>query len=279
MLKFFILLSILIIITIAVSRPIYESNTIHFVTKKEIENIVNVSQFFARMTQADLYARGQDSITSYKRFYLDNVETFTKKEKYILESLTQEIDLIPTKHLQTIPWKFVKLSTNIENGYPHTLEDTIMLPHNFFDKSKEAIKTTLLHEKIHVFQRKFPHIIDNLIMQLGFKRINSDIVPKDIMNLKRNNPDIEGIYQYNYFIPIQLYTSHTPSSLADSSLHLYDIRNKRLIDNANYLPSYINQSEHPYEVTAVIIPRILLNTQYADDYHCNITKKWCQDHL
>lgn len=261
----------------------FKDKDVMYASDDHMLNIVNISPFFKKMTEYDLIARNTYSISSYKEQYYDSLEKFSKEEKAVLETLTTEIDTIPTANLKKIPWKFAKVSQHIENGYPHTLEDTIILTSSFFNRSKDYIKTTLIHEKIHVYQRVYNDHIKRLISDLGFKQLANDeylnILPKNIQELKRNNPDVTGTYVYNYLIPIQLYTSKTPSNLADSSLYLYDIRNRKLLKDNQYLPSYISQSEHPFEVTAVIIPIVLQNKAKKDDFFYNVTKKWCARYL
>jgi hypothetical protein len=63
--------------------------------------------------------------------------------------------------LANIPWVLAKINENYENGFPHTRLGII-----FLGKLDSMIKTnliqTLIHEKVHVYQRMYPKLFSIL---------------------------------------------------------------------------------------------------------------------
>ncbi len=198
-----------------------------------MEEVINKSPFFDRMTIYDLHARHVKTKEEYKKRYLLSLKPFTQEEKEELTRKTREIDnAIHEKMplLAEIPWKFAKTDHSIEMGYPHTLEDYIILT------SVPSI-STLLHEKIHVFQRLYKHETEELIRNYGFHKygLYSDLP------LARNNPDIdEFVYSRNGQIIYQKYNSTSPNDISDSKVTIP------------------GEYEHPYEHMAYTLQRQLL---------------------
>jgi hypothetical protein len=211
-------------------------------TKENMSKIIKESQYFNRMTKYDLLARNIGTIDSYKKLYLDSIQEFTNNEKRILEEYTRKIDEIFTKfkfkNLLELPWKFCKIKSDIEQGWPHTLADIIILNKEVLNSPD--LLTTLVHEKIHVYQRFFPMQTHILITDFwGFEILDTlQNIPKI-----RNNPDINNfVYGFKNKAFLRVYNSENPSSLNDTNLN-------------NSL------TEHPYELMAYLIPTVLKNSQ------------------
>ena len=245
-----------------------------FVTKSYMYDVIDKSQFFKNMSPVDLMARDADSAAEYKSIYKNHVIEFTTTEKKRLTRITKAFP-----HLQNIQWKFAKASDRLENGYPHTLHDVIILPASFFQKDDDTMKTTLVHEKIHVYQRLYPEETLNLLTRLGFSKTDPSKLPEQISSMKRNNPDIQGVFHFNNTIPVHVYKSVRPTSLADSKTILYDFKKGFVVhEDGQFIPYYINQKEHPYEIMAVLIPKILLGDQHNDEMF-KTALKWCQEYI
>ena len=137
-----------------------------------------------------------------------------------------------------LPWKFACTMNfkqyEYEEGFPHTREDIIFLSSKIINnhiavyEEDENLTSTLIHEKIHIFQRKNPHIMNNFLKDQGYKECNIKI------ENKRSNPDIDDkIYrspaskECMYFN----YRSSTPTKIND-------------VFQSNH------SEEHPYEKMA-----------------------------
>ena len=160
-------------------------------TKENLEKVIKESNYFNRMSKYDLLARNATSVESYKKLYLDSVMEFDKNEKIKLEKHTSELNAIFQKfkfaNLLSLPWKFCKLKNDIEYGWPHTLANIIMLNANVLNSND--LLTTLIHEKIHVYQRYFP--LQTHILITDYWKLEIKDTLQNTTKL-RNNPDINN---------------------------------------------------------------------------------------
>ena len=225
-----------------------------------IYKIIDESYFFQRMSEKDLYVRNSNDIKSYINKYKKSINSFTFTEKYKIYTLIYKINFIlkPYKKLSKIKWKFAK--TDIESGYPHTLGDVIILP-NLDNISIE----TLIHEKIHIYQRLYPTETSKLIYDIwGFypkKRIEDEL-------LARNNPDVDS-FLYTIDIIKDKYISQIYLPGANQIGHANTMLMPDMIEikpEALGLDKSIRQFEHPNEIMAELIASILVhgNTHIYD---------------
>lgn len=236
---------------------------------KHIEHFINQSSYFDNMTSLDLIARGMKTREEYRIYYQNNIIKFTpielKQLKKLQDYISKKLIQYNFHDLNNIPWKIIKVNNNIEMGFPHTLADTIILSSNFFNMSEELQCKVLLHEKYHVYQRKYPSVIAKIIKDWGLIEYE---VPNQVLNKRRNNPDLPTPFKVygpsnpQYYI-IQLYNNPSPTSLYDSSVCAFTPSNKRIpieqiVKDLN-IPSYVKQLEHPYEITACIIPELIID--------------------
>jgi hypothetical protein len=218
--------------------------------------------FFSRLTPADLSARRASSREEYLSRYKAAIRRFSTEEKRILTSHTRAIDsrYVRFSRFNMIPWKFVKLDdATVENDFPHTLGPFVFLPASFFrTHSHHNIRETIMHEKIHVYQRTFPQSTAVLIRQLWM------YVPVGLLSsrpLARSNPDLDGIaYARNGKTCLQEYNSASPSSLTDSS-------------RCEFEPF-----EHPYEKMAYTLAKIM-NTGVIGDADERSAALWAETHF
>ena len=224
----------------------------------DFKRAISTSPYFARMTPADLYARGATSKEEYMNTYIAAFIEFTPAEKSRLTKLVSTIHYAPH-----IPWNFAKVSSVIEKGFPHTLEDVIVLSDTSLAHDDRSLTETLIHEKVHILQRKDPTYAAEYIKRWGFKESKHITHP-----LKRNNPDLP---EENYaLIPntaiMQLYTSDRPSSIADSRPFVVSTVTHEMqpFHNTGSLPSYVHQLEHPYEIMATVVAREYMNQNFQN---------------
>lgn len=248
----------------------YPSPAISFPQKKEFENVIRSSLYFKELTQADLYARKamtkDEYIERYIASYID-IEQTVKTNTMILLQQCNDILKKFSGMLYSIPWNIVFVSNEIENGYPHTHGDVIILsPHLFKYNNDSHLISTLLHEKVHVFQRTYPDICHKIVKAMGFykvmKRVDVDVFSRNIRYTiyPRSNPDLdEYVYAYDRKIIIQSYLQDKPKSIADSHVIIISEEDGSFVpigELSNIIPYYVQQIEHPYEVMACIVPKL-----------------------
>ena len=222
-------------------------------SKENMVKIVNESYYFNRMSKYDLLARNVSSIDSYKKLYLDSIIEFTEEEKNILEEQTHKIDQVKFAVLRSIPWKFCKVKTDIEQGWPHTLANVIVLNSKVFEQSSMELFKTLVHEKVHVYQRLFPLETHVLITEYWEFRVLDTL--SNTLKI-RNNPDINNfVYGSSTKKPFyRAYSTENPGSLQDT----------HLVNSTT--------TEHPYELMAHLIPNVL--TSKESDFYTNRLISW-----
>ena len=240
-------------ISMLAPRPSY------FVSKAYFATVIASSPYFDNMNEYDLSARHSPSKEAYKKTYLDSIKEFSAIEKKRLIKLVKRADAVLKPSfpaLYDIPWKFAKVDETIEQGFPHTLGDVIILSNRFLNGHSESYQTnTLIHEKVHVLQRKNPRWAQRVTAEWGF----SEYTPNRELPNRRNNPDLSPIlYGTNEGPIMQLYTSPSPVSLSDSQAVI--VREAGIVPISNDdigMPPYIHQLEHPYEMMACMIPLLV----------------------
>lgn len=252
MTTFFLLLSMYILIFITAYSISYHHRIrprVSFINRNELIEILSKSpsfrDFIDRMSYEDLKARNMENREHVMLNYMNNTLFFTEQEKQRIHNLVNLIDTrtINTPLLHNIPWIFVKTNSSIEEGFPHTLSNLIFIS-NPMDISAEV----LLHEKIHIFQRLYPDLTKKLIIDLWGFNVHSKFIDTF---LARNNPDTDGIiYSRKGVVFYQKYTTSNPLSISES--------NHTVIHSSDQsIPYYVHQLEHPYEIMAIIVAKIL----------------------
>jgi len=118
-----------------------------------------------------------------------------------------------------------------ENGLPHTRGNVIIL--NETNILSMDLISTLIHEKVHIYQKMYPQETDHFIKQMKFKKIDT----RKYDDMIRVNPDTNNsIYTINNRKMISSYNSSEPTCITDIK---YNERNQLY--------------EHPLEWMAITI--------------------------
>ena len=224
----------------------YASNKYIAPNKVYVNNTIDNSLYFQSLNHLDLIARGGlSTIPSYIALYKSKLLTFSSAESKILNQLIANISMNYTNlypKLNAILWKLIKFN-GIENNFPHTLGDIIFLPELFFERSIQNQIETLIHEKIHVYQRLYPIETSMFITKLGYEVWDIQNKYKNI----RTNPDTNQFIYINTStgtVQAQVYNSEMPKSITDSHL-------EKLVGDIPWdVPECIKQQDHPYEIMA-----------------------------
>ena len=270
-------------------------HNVEFIERPEISRIfmAKCPVFFNRMTPYDLKARGidisgpmsMDTLHHYQRrymqAYINGVQPFRPEEKLELLTLARRANglLRAFPSMTSLPWRFCKLGDSIENGYPHTLHDIIFLPHDFFNdnepchvKQKNDHKKLkiIVHEKVHVFQRKFPFAA-KLLMHKVWNYTVFDFMENYVD--ARNNPDIDGVIYKNSCNGPGFYMAYLPNtspSLSNAAIKAVDKDGKTSAISERY--------EHPYERMAYEISDLIVDQLLIDEYSSPLMR-WMIDHM
>jgi len=224
---FFLILIVKIINTIKKPNIIfYNKNRLAIFLKEDKDN------YYKNLNIHNLKLRNINN----KEEYLNNIETklynCTNKEKKIITKAIMKANNklknikyigFDNSNLQYVPWYIGCAEYDYEFGLPHTRDKIIILNrNNIYDKD---LYKTLIHERIHIYQRLFP---DNLIDFLNYYNFQKNSKQSD---LDRSNPDTDDyLYQQNNL--------------------LYECKIYPNSKNNIFCTNNSSKFEHPYELMA-----------------------------
>ena len=137
----------------------------------------------------------------------------------------------------------------VQSGHPFTIgQNTIVFPLAYLRLPRDTQNKILIHELVHLHQRRDPAIYETYYRQLNFKKFNSTVVlPAEIKTRLMYNPDgprYEWIWR-NRYIPLGI----------EHKTYLFDIRTEHL-KPVEQIVEYANafgtsrQLYHPNEIVA-----------------------------
>lgn len=251
---------------------------IYFLNSLDKKTKEDISIYTSKFNTIDLHVRNMTNYSEYIQ------KTISKDMKNIITNDINIIDqkLVSYKNLYNIPWKIAILQKDVENNLPHTHNDIIFLPYTFLHLNEYSRQDILLHEKIHLYQRKYP-IHTQLLFTTYWLIIPYSLRTYEKPN--RSNPDINHII-YSYFSPKQKQYLHTiaqynpyATKIKDSYVKKFTSENIYFGKNSDIYYSIINnfeikQIEHPNEVMACLITDIIMK-----DVQHKITMNWMIKYL
>jgi hypothetical protein len=234
----------------------YENiDNIYFMTYKETADFLTKDNdmYVRNMSDLDLQARKVKTYTQYINNIEDTAISFTEEEKELLIRCAKNADIYLRKetfkelnyaeymngnNIADIKWIFANTYANHfnnilkenEESLPHTRENIILLSKNVLKYDELTLTNTLIHEKIHIYQRYNPIIFDKIIKKMGLKELDKSTYK--YAKYIRSNPDTNNKIYYNGDdIMVCLYRNDRPNSIND-------------VVHNNYA------TEHPYEKIA-----------------------------
>ena len=224
----------------------FKNNNLQLLTKNELLNILinNTDNYYNRFTQLDLKVRNVNTVDEYKKNIINIFYDCNSYEYNQIIDAVNKVDNVLKKYniigfdgykASQIKWKIGVINSNIyENGLPHTRSDVIIIPKNILYNNK--LKTVLLHEKIHIYQKIYSNDITQYLINNNFTKSR-----KKIKNI-RANPDIdEYIYKNINGQEMMCIYNENPSSILD----------------VLYIPNNNSENEHPFEYMAYTIEKKL----------------------
>lgn len=183
-------------------------------------------------------------------------------EKEDVERLLKEIGRVETLRTADV----IVMNETADNGYPHTrAPNIVVLPvKTIVSTTTEELAETLRHEGLHIHQRKNLSLWTAACMREGWQPVPQGQIPLRFRERCRINPDTfspqpfwgwEGVH-----VPLPLFTTDTPKSLADIDVKWFDLRNQTLYSSPppSFQARYGGappQPEHPFELLAVEMAR------------------------
>ena len=260
-----VVLAIIIIIVVINKKNLqkYENYQYEptFLNKNECCNILqkDIDNFYSTFSDLDLEVRKVKDVDEYvKDIIPKSVEDFDEelrnKIRNCIYKINQRLPKFKNKYsyldidkFLNIPWKIGLFNKLYECGLPHTRKEYIFLP-----KERSKIKSdlellgTLIHEKIHVYQKLYPEDIKPFLEENNFKIYKPYLEYKRNENKKINaNPDID---QWTYYKDNDL----------NKILHCQYNENPKSISDKKCFPKDNSEYEHPLEMMAIKLSHELI---------------------
>jgi len=219
-----------------------------FLTKQEVSDLLcNNTKYYRSFREGDMIARKIKTIADYHSIILQDSCEFSDQEKEILRESAKKADEILARidipgfdgeKASKMCWKIGCMSgRRYEGGYPHTVKSSIILFKDILrgaktkkSKSKKIVQL-LIHEKVHLYQRKYKKDMETYLSHHHF-------VPISSRQNGRANPDLDDMVYYNQEnkkVYESNYRRKRPKSVSD-------VKNKKY--------------EHPYEEMAYRIEKM-----------------------
>lgn len=124
--------------------------------------------FVASLTKWDLRARGVRTTREYVHRISTSGKDFTDAERCMVYRLARVADTkfagiteIDGRVVAALEWTVAKVSENYERGMAHTRRIgpgriVIFLPESALRESRDDMLDTLVHEKVHMYQKAYP---------------------------------------------------------------------------------------------------------------------------
>ena len=230
-------------------------SSIYFLTINEINDIIlgDKDHYYSTFYMYDYIARGVKSLNEYLLKIGKSGKELNETQKERLKRIIYEIDTLlvsyPHSYSYFSPQKCSKLKWNIgytegrnyEGGLPHTRGDVIMLTNHVLDQNDEDLKGTLLHEKIHIYQKRYKEDTEKYIEEKKYRKWKR----REMNDKIRANPDTDDYIYMN--------------SKGEICKTVYNENPKDLEDTKTY-PKNSQESEHPLENMAISLENHILSS-------------------
>lgn len=223
------------------------TQNIIFLNKNDLLNILqnDDDNYYKTFFKNDLYARKISNINNYIDMIKISTSEYNDTEKNKIISCIEEskhifndinFEWFDGKKANTISWKLGCIDGKLyENGLPHTRNDIIIMSkENINNFSHQKLLKTLIHEKVHVYQKLYPDDLKIYINKNNFRKLKE----RDESDNIRANPDLDNcIYTDNKENIYKALYNSNPTSIEDII----------------YSPINSQSYEHPYERMAIEI--------------------------
>lgn len=236
---------ILLILTL-VSFYLFFRFKIHVLCKKDAEHVLqqNADSYYETFTDVDLQLRGVANIEEYRHRIKDCCveatvgDTFrigwaVVRACFTLCRARMKTDWFDSIKCAFSPWTIgiVDDTGSYEDGIPHTRGEVIFITRETL--RRPDITNTMMHEKIHTYQKTYPASVENYLRRFHFT--------PDIN--RRENISLNGEY-------VRANSDTNEVIYADKNkvlLKAVYLPNAETIRDVQFTPCNSQYCEHPYE--------------------------------
>ncbi len=180
------------------------SNNYKILNKDELENILikDKDNYYKTFNNKDYKVRNIKTIEDYYiKIKNSCININIEQKKDLIKSINKannklkkiKIDGFDGNKCANIIWNVGFIDGNeYEYGLPHTRNNIIILPINILSSFNRLTKT-LIHEKIHVYQKMYPDDINKYLDKNGYIKYKN----RNEFNNLRANPDLDNYIYMN----------------------------------------------------------------------------------
>jgi hypothetical protein len=245
-----LLIAIVFLITLYIILNYKETkiseNMANYMTANELSKylIDDKDDYYKNFSNLDLQVRKVNSLNEYYNNIRKSCIDIDENNINILNSCIYKANNKLKKYkcigfdgekCSKIEWNIgLVKDTLYEEGYPHTRHNVIIIP-TYLLNNKSQLINTLIHEKIHVYQKTYPEDIEKYLESNGFKKYKLRNEFNNSGVNTRANPDMDQwIYKNKNGEIMSTKYNDNPKSIMDVKTIP--------IDNTKF--------EHPFEFMA-----------------------------
>ncbi len=292
----FYLTTIFILILLVILIVLSKKNKSH-TDWLEAQNIFQEPEYYRHFNKLDRELRKCGSNSSEcERYYQQNILSFSKLERKMLEQVVQDIHQLRGPNFSQIfsNIKFSKVNSKIENGMPHTRKNAIVFSDRYYSQMLEKFRSDpnfikkdafflrlIAHEQFHIFQRLHPQVMSNFYQNSWNLKLLDKKLPPHLLEVNRTNPD--ALPSQNWLFPLSNGDYALPLCVfQEKGNHINDTvniwvrvkihqgkvsfgkldRKQRLSDLSeygNYFGYYGANNYHPHEISASLFEDLFLS--------------------
>ena len=259
----------------------FNSDIIKFLTIDDACDVLKNVNYKYNTLDMKLRSIDGDYINNIYRFYCDNLLNFNSTDKKLINWLVNGMKQKMPENLKFIlkNMKIAKFKNNVENGYPHTNYDIVFVSESFINSLfdyynnnniNEAIKmigVVIIHECVHVWQRKKPKEFYDLYNNYWrFNKVEKIYNSNYLDSIKRFNPDgVDTNWIFNlkgkYILFISVYSKDAKhiGHVDYIGLYLEKSGNKYIMPKGSKKHNLIDMKEFKY----------FFKDLYGNHYHPN----------
>jgi hypothetical protein len=167
----------------------------------ELASEPGLAEYFGALTPCDVAARlplGCADAAGYLGCLISDVADVVDVAGAVAEAESRmRAAGFPRGFFALGPWRIAVLDDRAEGGWPHTHGGVVCLPASMVQRQTEKtlLVRTLVHERVHVYQRADPAGVARLVQgEWGLRPVPRDraIVDEGTSSRRRSNPDLDG---------------------------------------------------------------------------------------
>jgi hypothetical protein len=173
----------------------------------------------------------------------------------------------------------VFLDETADGGMPHTRPGLICIPNG---ANNMNIKSTMIHEAVHISQRDNPKLWDIVYESAWNMKKWTQKIPFELDVYRRYNPDtfMAGFYVWrDKWIVVPVYVNKNEPKLSEIKLVFYNVEKE---DWVSFIPQEwiqyfgkdlsIAEQEHPHEMAAYCLQRFFEGKETTKEYEKRLLK-------